>query len=88
MSEVDKSIYWCLLNGIIISNNGEDGSTIHAPFSLKPYLYPEYSFLKAQELAPLFNLLIQRVANNKTWILKTLQNVYLFIIIFKILLIF
>ncbi len=73
--EVERSILWALLNGIVVSNNGQDGSTVHAPFSLSPYAYPRGAFSQAQALAPLFNRLVHKVAAEKEWLLKALENV-------------
>lgn len=74
--EIDKSIYWSLLNGIVVSNNiTNDGSTIHAPFSLKPYKYPLKSFYYVKNLSSLFNKLVHQISRNNQWLLNTLENV-------------
>lgn len=73
--ELEKSIYWTLLNGIIISNSSGDGSVVHAPYSLKPYKYPSTSFYYAQNLSIIFNKLVHKVSNNSIWLLKVLENV-------------
>ncbi len=53
------------------------GSTQYAcaPLSLLPNAFPAREFLKAHQLAPLFNLLIERVANDQAWLLETLASV-------------
>lgn len=75
--EIERCISWAVLHGLVVSNNGQDGSMIHAPISLLPYHYPKDAFYQAKSLAPLFNLLVHRVASNSQWLLQTLENVFI-----------
>jgi hypothetical protein len=74
--EIERCISWAVLHGLVVSNNGQDGSMIHAPISLLPYQFPKDSFHHAKNLAPFFNLLVHRVASNSQWLLQTLENVF------------
>jgi hypothetical protein len=73
--EIERCVSWALLHGIVVSNNGQDGSVIHAPISLAPFRFPRAAFQQAKDLASLFNLLVHRVASNTDWLLQTLENV-------------
>lgn len=77
--EFERCLAWANLHGLIVSNNGQDRSIIHAPISLLPYQFPKQAFDQAKSLADIFNLLVHRVAGNSEWLLQTLENVlYLF----------
>lgn len=47
----------------------------HAPFSLLPNAFPAHEYVKARRLAPLWNLLVARVAHDRQWLLRTLESV-------------
>lgn len=72
---VRKAVYWSLLNGIVVDNDGDSDSVVHAPISLSPFIYPRTAFEEARSLAPLFNKLVNYVAKEGAWLIKTLENV-------------
>jgi glutathione synthase len=78
-SLVRKAVYWALLNGIVVDNDGSSDSVVHAPISLSPYVYPRLAFDEARSLAPLFNKVVHSVAKEGNWLIKTLENVMYFI---------
>ena len=46
----------------------------HAPFALEPYPFPGDIFLKVQELAPLFNKLVDKIARDEDWLIENLES--------------
>ena len=46
-----------------------------APISLLPNIFPAASFQKAQSLAPSFNMLVDRISRDETFLKKTLNGV-------------
>jgi len=48
----------------------------HVPFSLFPNSFSQREFLRAVELAPLFNTLVDKIACDQDWLLETLQPVF------------
>ncbi len=47
---------------------------VHAPFSLLPSPFPRQAFSQAIELAPLFNLLVDRVSQDAEFLQQTLAR--------------
>jgi glutathione synthase len=47
---------------------------VHAPFSLLPSPFPRQAFSQAIELAPLFNLLADRVSQDAEFLQQTLAR--------------
>ena len=65
---LDDRIHWALTHGI-----GMGIPFGHAPFTVKPFPFPRSQFEKAKELAPLFNLLVEKIARNPQWLIETLK---------------
>ena len=66
--EVEDRIHWALTHGI-----GMGQPFVHAPITIHPYHYPSSQFTKAKALAPLFNVLVERIARDPTWLIETLR---------------
>lgn len=47
----------------------------HAPLSLLPNAFPAEEYVKARRLAPIWNVLVARVAHDGAWLLRTLESV-------------
>ena len=75
--ELDDRIHWALTHGIGMGSKSAAGATVssltHAPLTLWPYRYPASQFKKAQALAPAFNVLVEKIARNPTWLVATLR---------------
>jgi glutathione synthase len=56
-----------------VPSTREYGQVVHVPFSLSPRIISRESFVHAFKLANPFNLLVDRVARNPEWLLKTLK---------------
>jgi glutathione synthase len=54
--------------------NREPGLLMHAPFSLFPRHIPADLYANALELAPLFNMLVDRISRNPTWLMNSLKS--------------
>ena len=46
----------------------------HAPFAFEPYPFPSSVFSRAQEMAPLFNKLVDRIARDENWLIEQLES--------------
>ena len=77
---VKKKISWCVCNGVMMSIKTKDTELLskyasnHAPFSLFPYNISSSSFESAMKLAPLFNILIDKISRKPEWLLSKLYN--------------
>mmetsp|Transcript_7975 Transcript_7975/g.8124 ORF Transcript_7975/g.8124 Transcript_7975/m.8124 type:complete len:505 (+) Transcript_7975:214-1728(+) len=78
---IENLVQWCLTHGIvmgkkrdIMDNSKIHSSVDHAPFSLRPYEFPDQEFRKAISLSTLFNKLIISVAQDKEWLMETLHQ--------------
>jgi hypothetical protein len=47
-------------------------ATLHAPLALLPVAYPQETFLKAKAAAQVFNIMIDRVAQDEAYLQQTL----------------
>jgi glutathione synthase len=56
-----------------IPSTRESGHVVHVPFSLSPRILSRECFVRAMDLAKPFNILVDRVARNPDWLLKTLK---------------
>jgi len=70
-SDVDDRIHWALTHGIGMGTKTAPFN--HAPLTLWPYRYPASQFKKAQALAPVFNVLVEKIARNPAWLVATLR---------------
>jgi hypothetical protein len=78
---VPQALSWSSLNGLVIGdkNHKRSGTVpgiglVHAPFSLLPSPFPRQAFSQAIELAPLFNLLADRVSQDAEFLQQTLAR--------------
>lgn len=67
-SVVEERIHWALTHGI-----GMGEPFVHAPITIHPYRYPISQFTKAKALAPLFNVLVEKITRDPTWLIETLR---------------
>ncbi|CAM9459511.1 unnamed protein product [Chrysoparadoxa australica] len=77
----EYALGWTSVNGLAVGVKSEqDGSspplwtTSHIPFSLLPNRLPPQAFAHAQELAPLFNKLVDRISRDKAWLTSVLAD--------------
>lgn len=68
---------YAAVNGIQVESktmDGSSGSSVYqsAPFSLLPQAYPKSAFEQAVALAPLFNVLVDRISRDGTFLQQTL----------------
>lgn len=75
----ENAIGWAAARGLQIGAASKDGSSVsrfvHLPISLLPLPFPRAAFEEAVEVAPVFNLLVDRVSRDDEWIKATLQEV-------------
>lgn len=75
---------WSAVNGFQMAlpdmpdapNGGGPIAYVHTPFSLLPNAISEEEFDRAKKLAPLLNLLVDRIACDRAWLMATLQPVF------------
>ncbi|KAJ8326408.1 Glutathione synthetase [Batrachochytrium dendrobatidis] len=75
---MESNIDWAMVNGLMIhpiDKNSGVACPIHIPFALVPSPYPLESYQLAYELQPLANLLVDQVANDKTFMDSVFQEV-------------
>ena len=78
-----EAVAWASSNGLMMVKPGGDGAKdpttdvtfIHAPFSLLPNLLPRQEFDRAVALSPLMNLLVDRIASDRDWLLEAVDPV-------------
>ena len=68
-----EAVDWASANGLMVRSTANDGLFDHAPFTLRPTLYPRGLYAQACELAQPFGLLVDRVARDAGWLRETLQ---------------
>ena len=79
---VEDAVTWAALNGLLVRSAvdtegvGSDEAPLytHAPFSLLPATFPADELDQANRLAPLFGLLVDRVAQDVPWLSRTLRG--------------
>jgi len=61
-------------HGVQVERKADDGASVFqcAPISLLPNAYPKDSFAQAMDLAPSFNLLVDRISRDATFLQQTL----------------
>jgi len=75
-----EKVHWALTHGIVMSLKTNDQSLLdkvpvtHAPMALDPTPYPAEAFFKAKRLAPLFNILIDKISRDVEWLQLVLGN--------------
>jgi len=83
---VQEALAVAATNGLLMrtasSSTGSSSNTTpskptygHAPLSLLPNAFPAQEYVKARRLAPIWNVLVARVAHDRTWLLRTLESV-------------
>ena len=65
---IDDRIHWALTHGI-----GMGQPFVHAPVTMDPFPYPTTAFCQAKALAPLFNVLIEKIGRNPSWLIEKLR---------------
>lgn len=79
MQSLNDRIHWALTHGIAmgLKSSDEENATkipvVHAPFTLHSFQYPTSQFDAAVKLAPLFNLLVEKITRNPSWLMETLK---------------
>ncbi|GAB4819324.1 hypothetical protein N2152v2_006370 [Parachlorella kessleri] len=71
---VEDAVVWASQHGLIVGAGLRDLSiaTVHAPLALLPVSYPKETFLKAKQAAQVFNLMIDRVAQDESYLQQVL----------------
>lgn len=80
---VQDAVAVAATNGLLMrtANSSTTGSSPskptygHAPLSLLPNAFPAEEYVKARRLAPIWNVLVARVAHDRAWLLRTLESV-------------
>ena len=80
---VQEALAIAATNGLLMrSSTGSSSNTTpskptygHAPLSLFPNAFPAHEYVKARRLAPIWNVLVARVAHDRAWLLRTLESV-------------
>ena len=70
---VQNALAYAACNGLVMADDTNPNALVHAPFSLLPAIFPKAELDRAYELAPLFNKLVDRVADNLPWLEQTLR---------------
>lgn len=79
MQSVNERIHWALTHGIAMGLKSSDEEhvtkipVVHAPFTLHSFQYPTSQFDAAVKLAPLFNILVEKITRNPSWLVETLK---------------
>ena len=68
----DEALAWAAANGLLMAASKQTFK--HAPFSLLPVPFARSEFEKAVSLAPAFNKLVHRVAQDPQWPYETLEH--------------
>jgi hypothetical protein len=76
----DNAIAWAASRGLQIASAADEknpGATrfVHLPISLLPLPFPRAALDEAIEVAPVFNLLVDRVSRDDEWLKSTLSEV-------------
>lgn len=69
-----EAISWATIHGVIMMDDTERTTTIHAPIGLLPAPIPKTSFDSMVAIAPLFNLLVDRISRDAKFINDTLSS--------------
>ena len=70
---VRQTVTWSGINGLMYTDGNLGWS--HAPVSLVPNTFPKQAFDYAQEVAPIFNVLVDKVSRDKDFLVSNLGNV-------------
>mmetsp|Transcript_15160 Transcript_15160/g.18386 ORF Transcript_15160/g.18386 Transcript_15160/m.18386 type:complete len:489 (+) Transcript_15160:153-1619(+) len=70
-----SAVSWAAAHGLSMVAPENDSRFIHAPMSLLPTKFPREYFEKAISLSQSYNKLVDKVARDETWLLKTLEKV-------------
>lgn len=76
----DNAIAWAASRGLQIASAADEKNPgaprfVHLPISLLPLPFPKSAFDEAVEVAPVFNLLVDRVSRDNAWLKSTLSEV-------------
>jgi hypothetical protein len=75
----ENAMAWAAARGLQMGDVREDDQSgsrfVHLPVSLLPTAYPQSQMDVVREAAPVFNLLVDRVSRDRSWLLGTLDEV-------------
>ena len=74
-SLVDDAVAFATAHGLSMTDATDATRFTHAPMTLLPALYPPSALQKAQQVAELYNTMVDRIARNEEWLRETLANV-------------
>jgi len=66
---------WAVAHGLLMAHKTADGQFEHAPISLEATPYPQQQYIRAVQLAPVFNTLVENISQQPEWLLETLAPV-------------
>jgi hypothetical protein len=72
---LSEAMAWASAHGLAYGIKNDEAHSVHAPLTLLPTRVPRARFLQAKKVAPLLNLLVDRIARDEEWLLETLQGV-------------
>ena len=67
-------VYLCMCFGLQRSGSVPGVGLVHAPLALLPTPFPEKQWREANELAPIFNELVDRVSLDATFLQESLSR--------------
>lgn len=70
-----EAMAWSSAHGLAYGIKADDAHSVHAPLTLLPTRVPRARFVQAKKVAPLLNLLVDRIARDEEWLVETLQGV-------------
>ncbi|RKO89009.1 glutathione synthase [Blyttiomyces helicus] len=78
----DHAVDWALANGLVVRTAGQplhspaqaQPAATHAPFALFPSPFPRASYEDATKLQPLFNLLVDKIANDHAFLKDVMES--------------
>lgn len=72
---VEDAVSFATSHGLSMTDATDPSRFTHAPMTLLPALYPPAAFKKAEDVAELYNTLVDKIARDETWLVETLENV-------------
>jgi hypothetical protein len=72
---LSEALAWASAHGLAYGIKADNAHSVHAPLTLLPTRIPREQFVQAKQVAPLLNLLVDRIARDEEWLLETLNGV-------------
>ena len=72
---VKEAADWAVAHGLLMAHKSQDGQFEHAPLSLEATPFPQQQYIRAVQLAPVFNNLVEAIAQDPEWLQATLGAV-------------